>query len=299
VIPRRTRGNARKDKTSAREDKPANRGFGILAGMQSTPEMPPLESLRLFDSCLTFGDFVFASCPARITRANAVSVLDRYGIAEALVHHELARIVHPRRDGNLLLMEEIRGLDRLHPVWVIEPPRAGGRPAARRVVGEMRDAGVRAARLPFRGVPPFAWLWRDLLAELERRRVPCFCDFGGVSTLGELTDADVAGLREIALSHPRLPLVVSHVMGGLGVHPAIPHLVRQMRNLLLDVSGIMDFSRTLAREVGPEKVLFATGAPFADPGLLVGTVQYDHELDDAAKRLICGDNLRTLLEDVR
>jgi len=267
--------------------------------MQSTPTMPPLESLRLFDSCMTFGEFVFAACPARITRENVVATLDRYGIAEALVQHELARTVHPRRDGNLLLMEQIRGIPRLHPVWVVEPPRDGGRAASRRMAGELRDAGVRAARLPFRSVTPFGWLWHDLLAELEARRVPCFCDFGGVSTLGELTDADVAGLREIASMHPRLPLVVSHVMGGLGVHPALPPLVRQMRNLRLDVSGIMDFARVIAREAGPRKVLFATGAPFADPGLLVGTVQYDHDLDDEAKRLICGDNLRTLLEEAR
>ena len=88
-------------------------------------------------------------------------------------------------------------------------------------------------------------------------------------------------------------------MGGLGVHPAVPHLVRTMRNLCIDVSGIMDFARVIARETGPQKVLFATGAPFADPGLLVGTVQYDHDLDEPAKRLICGDNLRALLEDVR
>ena len=110
-------------------------------------------------------------------------------------------------------------------------------------VGELRDAGVRAARLPFRGVPPFAWLWDDLLSELEARRVPCFCDFGAVSTLGELTDADVAGLREIAAWHPHPPLVVSHVMGGLGVQPAVPHRVRQLRNLRLDVSGILDSAR--------------------------------------------------------
>ena len=261
--------------------------------------MPRLADLRLFDSCMTFGEFVFGASPARITRENAISLMDRYGIAEAMVHHELARTVHPRRDGNLQLMEEIRGLPRLHPVWVVEPPRGGGRAASRRLAGELRDAGVRAARLPFRGMPPFAWVWHDLLAELESRRVPCFCDFGGVSTLGELTDADVAGLREIASSHPRLPLVVSHVMGGLGVHPAVPHLVRQMSNLRIDVSGIMDFARVIAREVGPQKVLFATGAPFADPGLLVGTVQYDHDLDVEAKRLICGDNLRGLLEEVR
>jgi predicted TIM-barrel fold metal-dependent hydrolase len=267
--------------------------------MESTPQMPSLRSLELFDGCVTFGQFVSAGCAARITRENVLSVLDRYGIAEAMVHHEHARIVHPRSDGNRRLLEEIRGLSRLHPVWVIHPPREGGRAAAARLVGEMREAGVKAARLPFRTLPPMEWVWGDLLAELEERRLPCFCDFGTVSTIGELTDSDVSGLREIAVSHPRLPLIVSHVMGGLGLHPAVPHLVRQARNVLIDITGIMDFARKIAREVGPEKVLFATGMPFTDPGILVGTVQYDEVLDERAKRLVCGGNLRGILEQVR
>lgn len=267
--------------------------------MQTAATVPTLKSLDVFDSCVTLGEFTYSAFPTRISRLNILAVLDRYGIAEAMVHHQHARTVHPRSLGNRLLLEEIRGLPRLHPVWVLEPPRDGGARAARMLVGEMREAGVKAARLPFRSMPPIGFVWRDLLAELARRRIPCFCDLGTVSTCGAAVDSDVTGLREVAASHPRLPLVLSHLMGGLGIHPAIPHLVNQARNVHLDISGIMDYWRTIAHTSGPEKVLFATGAPFADPGLFIGNVQYDHELDDRAKKLICGGNLRRLLEEVR
>jgi predicted TIM-barrel fold metal-dependent hydrolase len=75
--------------------------------------------------------------------------------------------------------------------------------------------------------------------------------------------------------------------------------VRQTGNVLIDITGIMDFARKIEREVGPEKVLFSSGMPFTDPGILVANVQYDEVLDEQAKRLVCGGNLRRLLEQGR
>ena len=105
----------------------------------------------------------------------------------------------------------------------------------------------------------------------------------------------IDGIREIALSYPRLPLVVSHVMGGLGIHPALVPLIRRTRSLYLDTSGILEFWREVARDVGPDRVVFATGVPFTDPGMLVSNVQYARSLDDDAKRLISGDTVRRLM----
>lgn len=267
--------------------------------MRAKPAAPNLDSLRLFDSCLTLGDFVLSRAPAPVTARNVTAFLDRYHIVEALVHDHHARFTHPREHGNLRLMEAIRGNRRLHPAWVIEPPKQPGRKAAEAVVKEMLEAGARAARLPMKAAPPMAWWWRDLLSVLEARRVPCFLDFGGVTTSGELSNGDVDGIREIALAHPRLPMVLSHVFGGLGVHAAVAPLIRRLPNLYLDIAGILEFWREVAVEVGPERVLFATGAPFVDAGILISNAQYTHTLDAKAKRLICGDNLRRLIRSVR
>ncbi|MBI3987499.1 MAG: amidohydrolase family protein [Lentisphaerae bacterium] len=267
--------------------------------MRAKPTAPDLDSLRLFDSCLTLGDFVLSRAPAPVTAQNVTAFLDRYHIAEALVHDHHARYTHPREHGNRRLLEAIRGNRRLHPSWVLEPPKKPERKAAEAVVREMLNAGVKVARLPMKAVPPMAWWWKDLLSVLEAHRVPCFLDFGGVTSTGALSNGDVDGIRDIALAHPRLPLVLSNVFGGLGVHAAVVPLIRRVPNLYLDNAGILQFWREVAVEVGPERVLFATAAPFVDAGILISNVQYTHTLDMKAKRMICGDNLRRLIRSVR
>ncbi len=268
--------------------------------MRATNKAPDLEGLRPFDSCVSLGRVVTGGVPESFTSAEELlATMDRYCIAESLVHDHHARLIHPREHGNRRLLEAVRGHPRLHPCWVIEPPKRPGRDAARALVGEMLDAGVRAVRLPMKALPPLPWVWEDLCAELEEHRVPAFLDFGEARTLGELSDSDVRGVWEISRAHPELPVILSGVFGGLGVHPAVVPAIRRLPNLYLDTAGILDYWREVAREAGPERVLFFTGAPFADPGIYISNVQYARGLDEDAKRRISGDNLRRLLGGVR
>lgn len=267
--------------------------------MQATEKMPDLAGLRSFDTCVTLGRGVHSSCSRWLGAEDVLHMMDRFRIAEALVHDHHARLVHPRANGNRRLLEEIKGLPRLHPAWVLEPPKRQGGDAARALVEEMLAAGVRVARLRMRPVAPLPWLWEDLCSVLEEHRVPCFLDFGDVSTRGDLSDQDVNGIREIALAHPELQLVLSHVMGYLGLHPAVVPLIRRVKNVHLDITGIIEYWREVAHEVGPERVFFATGAPFTDTGILISNVQYARGLDEKAKRMISGGNIRRLMEGVR
>jgi predicted TIM-barrel fold metal-dependent hydrolase len=268
--------------------------------MRATSKAPDLESLRPFDSCVSLGRVVRDGVPESFNSADELlAMMNRYCIAEALVHDHHARLVHPRDHGNRRLLDAIRGQSRLHPCWVIEPPKKPGRDPARALVEETLAAGVRAVRLPMKALPPLPWVWEDLAAELEEHRVPSFLDFGEVGPLGALSDSDADGVHEIARAHPELPLVLSGVFGGLGVHPAVLPMVRRLPNVYLDTAGILEYWREVARDAGPERVLFFTGAPFVDPGIYVSNVQYARGLDEAAKRLISGDNLRGLLEAVR
>lgn len=266
--------------------------------MEAKPLMPDLNDLRLFDSCVTLGRFINQACIP--TAAELIAILDRYCIAEALVHEYHARGVYPMEHGNRRLLELIRNQPRLHPVWVLEPPVRPGTEEANKPVKAMMAAGVRVARLRLRAQGALPWLWEDLCAALEAHRIPCFFDFGPPeTTLGEVTDREVNTLRDIALKHPQLPMILSHVMGGLGVHPAVAYLIRRVPNIYLDITGILEYWRNVAYEVGPDRVLFATGMPFTDPGILVSNVQYARGLDESAKRMICGDNLRHLMGGVR
>jgi len=268
--------------------------------MESKPAAPSLESLSIFDTCLTMGRLATSQAPEPLPDAQAVlAMMDRYDIAEALVHEHHARVVHPRKKGNLRLLGEIAGHPRLHPVWVIQPPQTPGRAPARALVEEMLDAGVRAARLPMGKMPSHDWYWADLCAALEEHRVPCFLDFGDVSTLGSLSDFDVDAVGRIAAAHPALPMILSHVMGGLGIHPAIVPLMRRQRNIFIDVGALLEYWRQVARQLGAERVLFAGGAPFTDPGILISNIQYARGFSVEEKALMYGGNIRRLIEEER
>lgn len=266
--------------------------------MKAEPVMPDLNDLQLFDSCVTLG--YISGGPCISSAAELLAIMDRYLIRESLVCEFHARSVYPLEHGNQRLMDMIRGEARLHPMWVIEPPMQPGLEPAEALVQEMLAAGVRAARLrlPMKGAS--GWIWDELCTVLEAHRVPCFFDFGpNSSTLGALQDHQVDALRDIALAHPQLPMVLAHVMGGLGVHPGALHLIRRVPNMYLDIGAILQFWREVARDLGPERVLFSTGMPFTDPGILVSNIQYARDLDLEAKRLMCGGNLRRLLGGVR
>jgi len=270
--------------------------------MRATRKMPNIKELALFDSCVTLGASCTPGVPEHLTAENVLEVMDAHDIAEALVHSNEARLIRPRRRGNERLLREIKGMDRLHPVWVLEPPKGPDPAGGRKMVEEMLAAGVRAARLMMGHAPPLHWMWKDLCAALEAHRVVCLLDFAAVRfpATNCMPDALMLNeLLEICLAHPDLPMILSHHSGGLGVSPATIPLMHRAANVRIDLTGIVDYWRKVAVELGPERVVFATGMPFYDPATLVGNVQYDETLDAAAKRMICGGNLRRLLEGVR
>lgn len=271
--------------------------------MQSVSQAPAIRDLRLFDTCVTLG-YMTAGVQS-LTTENILAIMDKHDIAEALMHNNEARVVYPRQRGNRRLLEWTAKSKRLHPVWVLEPPTDPSPQAARALVQEMLEAGVRVARLMMGVAPPFPWLWGDLCAVLEEHRIPCLLDFADTrahsnpSTRSIPTDEAVDQLRDICLAFPRLPMILSHVSGGLGIsYPVLP-LMRRVSNLHLDITNVVDYWRTVARELGPGRVFYASGMPFYDPAIFVSNVQYARDLSPEAKRAICGDNMRRLMEAVR
>jgi predicted TIM-barrel fold metal-dependent hydrolase len=274
--------------------------------MQATTRAPDIAALRLFDTCLTLGRVVRSGTPESVTPDSVLGLMDKHDIAEALVHHNEARLRQPRAWGNRRLLREVAGEPRLHPVWVLDPLDDPGPRAARDLVDEMLASGARAARLMMGFAPPLHWVWRDLCEALEERRVPCFLDFAAPgygpaagSTVGNPDALTVDRLRDVALAHPDLPMILSHVSGGLGLaHPLFP-LMRRAPNLHVDLTSVVDYARRAAFELGPERVFFATGAPYYDPATFVSVVQYEPGLTPEARLAIGGGNVRRLLEAAR
>lgn len=270
--------------------------------MQALRKMPDIRELALFDSCVTLGRLCTPGVPQSLTADNVLAVMDKHDIAEALVHSNEARLVRPRWRGNERLLREIEGLDRLHPVWVLEPAHRPDPAGSTKMVEEMLSAGVRAARLMMGHAPPLHWIWKDLCEALEQHRVACLLDFAPVRDAATTCIPDSLMLDEllkICLAHPRLPMILSHHSGGLGLAWPTMALMHRAGNVRMDITSVVDYWRKVARDLGPERVVFASGMPFYDPAVFVANVQYDKVLSTEAKRLICGDNLRGLLEDVQ
>ena len=274
--------------------------------MRAAHEVPSVSDLRLFDSCVTLGRVVNSGVPVRLTADNVLAVMDKHDIAEALVHDVDARINYPRSAANRRLLKEVQGIERLHPVWVLEPPDSKDPKAAADLVSEMLASGVKVARLMMGVAPPLHWLWRNLCEALEEHRVPCMLDFGdpgddmsGGGTRGIPDSHAVDALREICLAHPQLHMVLSHVSGGLVISYPTMRLIKRVPNLHIDITSVVNYWLRTATEVGPERVFFATGMPFFDPATFISNVQYCHELDEPAKKRICGGNLRELMGAVR
>ena len=275
--------------------------------MQAREPIPSLADLKLFDTCVVVGRLNQAGIQVSLTADNVLPVLDRYGIAEALVTSNFARLHFTHRRGNRWTVEFCRKLSpRLHPVWVVEPPSQPGRAPARAMVDELRAAGVKVVRLLMgpSGTAPLLWCWKDLLEELQARRIPCLVDFGSCnyfncSTAAVPTDSEVDHLREIVLAFPQLPFILSHASGGLGIAKSVLLLMHRCPNLHLDITGILQYWRTVAQELGPERVFFATGMPYYDPGTFIGNIQYEPGLSIEARKLMCGGNIRRLMEAVQ
>lgn len=259
--------------------------------------------LRLFDTCVTLGEM--GAGVRSLTVDNVLDVMDQHDIVEALVVNNEARTRYPRELGNRRLLGWIAGIDRLHPVWAIDPIGDPDLQAARGVVADMLDAGVRVARLMMGVAPPFLWLWDNLMTALEERHVPCLLDFvftrdrTAASTQSTPDSHAMDKLRECCLAHPELPMILSHVSGGRGLAYPTQTLMRRVPNLHIDTTCIVDYWRVAWSELGASRAFFATGMPFYDPSMFVSMVQYASEVPLEDKKAMCGDNIRRLLEDVQ
>ena len=205
--------------------------------MQATSTMPDIRDLALFDSCVTLGRLPLESVPECLTVGNILDVMDKYDIAEALVHSNEARLVLPRSRGNERLSETIAGMDRLHPVWALSPPAWPPGNWAEEMVERMRSSGVRVARLMMGHVPPLEWIWSPLLEALQARRVVCMLDFAPLrapSTQCLPDDLTVDRLADLCGRFADLPMILSHHSGGLGISPVALHLLRRCRNVRIE-----------------------------------------------------------------
>lgn len=241
-----------------------------------------------FDCNCMLGRPSVPSKDALTTREEIEAELVYCGIEDALVFHYLARDYDPAV-GNARLLEEIEGHPCFHPGWVVLPDHTEETPD----VEEMLSKGVKAARMyPKAGIHGFSlqdWCAGNVLGALEAHRVPLFLD---------LEQTDWNEVYELCARHPHLPVVITNL--GYRINRHLYPLFAQCEHLCVEVSGYQGHAaiEDVCRKYGAHHLLYGSRLPLFSPGATMALIAYAN-ISDAQKRMIAGDNLRNMLEEVR
>lgn len=256
-----------------------------------------IRELRLFDANCQLGvsDFTVSGAPASVTELTAE--MDNRGIAESLIYHSLASSYSPPI-GNSLVLSEISKDQRLHGCWVVIPSHTNELQPPKLLVEAALQAGIRAVRM-FPSRHRFLlsdWNVNELLVKLDEHRVPLFLDYDRTHWAQKVVDYDA--VFRICKDFPCLPLVL--VREAIGSARYLYPLLEKFDNLLLEISyyqapcGLEDISQRF----GVKHLLFGTGLPTYEAGPVIAMLLCSN-ISSEEKRMIAGDNLRSLLQGVR
>jgi hypothetical protein len=141
-------------------------------------------------------------------------------------------------------------------------------------------------------------LW-EILAELEGEFI-CLFHVGPETRGGENTLATPRMIAEIARAFPELTIIAAH-LGGYHVHPeALEHVIG-LPGVYLDTSWPpsiatvgTDVARAAIERHGPDRVVFATDWPMADPGAEIAAIEA-LGLSPSDTEAVLGGNMARLL----
>ena len=221
--------------------------------------------------------------------AGLIREMDAAGIEEALVYHSVAQEADPVL-GNGLLTEEIKGIDRLHPVWVVIPHHTGEMPKPKKLVKDMEKHKVRAVKMyPTKNQHGFSleeWCAGKLLAALEEARLPL------------MLDIEVVWWEEIARllkTYPKLPVIVvdANYRHNRFAYP----LYEKYGNLYIELSRHLGAGQLedVVGKFGSRPLLFGTNMPRYSGTACVSFLTYA-DISRKDKQAIAGGNLRKLLK---
>jgi predicted TIM-barrel fold metal-dependent hydrolase len=234
----------------------------------------------------------------RFATEDLLEEMEWCGIHGALVAHWLGKEYDPAYS-NRKLLKELRKSPRLHGVWSVMPHHTGEMLPPRDLVQEMRDHGIRAAKMyPRTHHYPFSEdFCGELLSAFEEENILLIVE-GGAMYHPDIFDAfNQVLLTELdaAMSrHPRLHLLLqgSRWEATRYLYP----LMAKHRNLCLEFSN-HQANRALevyAGWFGAERLLLGTGALDKSMGAAKAFVDYC-TLGEEQKDLVAGKNLARLL----
>jgi len=221
------------------------------------------------------------------TLESLIEEMDYANIDKALVYHSLAREYNPMY-GNRKLIDEIKGNKRLYPCWVVMPSSTGEMPNPENLIKEMKQNGVKCARMfPTEHLFSLSdWSCGELLRELENN---------GIVLIMELDHIGWDGINSLCSRYPKLPIIITNL--NYRVNRYLYPLLEKHKNLHIEISGYQVHSgiEEVCSKFGAKRLIFGSRMPFFVPGPAMSLVEYSL-ISQKEKSLIAGGNLSRLLK---
>jgi len=245
---------------------------------------------RLFDIQTGFGGVAKGKI-GEVTLEELLGEMRRLDIEKALVRTLPDEQIMDVPSANELLLRDCEKRADLVPCPILMPNGGGDLASEEEQIGAFvrRGAGAVALRPKEDYWSLSDWASGPLFRELEKRQLPALC---------HLEKIDLEALAEIAGRYPRLPLLLAAI--GYRAHRTLIPLMKRFPNLYASIGNpytVHDGIECLVEEVGPERLLFGSGYPGAEPMGAIGQLVYADVSDDA-KGLIGHGNAERLLKGI-
>jgi uncharacterized protein len=247
--------------------------------------------LELFDAQTGFGGGQRGN-PWVPSSAELLESMERLSVARALVRTEYEEMDGDPMYSNRFLYETCATHPSLIACPTVLPTGQGDVPSEKEQVQELvrRGAGAACLRPGQDGWATAEWCAGTLLRELEERRVPVLCRQSAVS---------FEAVADLATRHPRLPIVMFHL--GYRTQRMLVPLLKAFPNVWAALGSPYSVHLGLelvAGQVGPERLLFGTGFPYAEPMASITMLAYS-DLGEADKQMVGSGNLDRLIRGIQ
>ncbi len=248
-------------------------------------------SVPLFDVQTACGG-VLPGQRERVTVKELKQEIERLDIGRALVRTGPEQLCYDFPLANARLYADCASDDALTPCPVMVPNTARDLASEEQQAAEAlaQGAGAVCLRPGPDGWRPEPWGCGNLFNVLEKHRLPVLCPERLMP---------VPLIAELAVRYPAIPFILAE--GGYRSFRIYLPLLEQRANVFLSLGNNFHVHKCiehLVEAVGPERLLFGTGFPAAEPMCAITQLLYS-DLPEKSKRLIGGDNLERLIGNIR
>jgi predicted TIM-barrel fold metal-dependent hydrolase len=246
--------------------------------------------MELFDAFLPIGKTNTLAKDLPATEDQTLAVMDRIGVAEAMVYHTVARDSDPELGNAQLANLKSK---RLHKIWAFDPacviPETTAQFLKRAITGGAKAIMINPLSRSLRVDRTIRIL--EMAKLLEKRRIPLLLVYRAWHTVED--QVDWYQVADLCNKFPKLPVLVWEYRTRAN-RPMLDALALT-KNLYVSLSSIWQAQmlETICDHFGP-RLVFSMGLPNLDPTSFIGVMSYAPISEKIRHAVSCG-TIRSLL----